>query len=96
MAIAEQVSEPGKGLVEREVRRVVTKGTVVEPGMLDERRNNYLVAVVACGSAGTLAGLAYCDITTGEFAATQLAGAARRRDGAAAGRGSRAACSPAS
>ena len=45
MAIAEQISEPGKGLVEREVRRVVTKGTVVEPGMLDERRNNYLVAV---------------------------------------------------
>lgn len=45
VAIAEQVSEPGKGLVEREVRRVVTRGTVVDPGMLDDRRNNYLMAV---------------------------------------------------
>ncbi len=71
MAIAEQVSEPGKGLVEREVRRVVTKGTVVDPGMLDERRNNYLMAVVL-GRRGTNAGIAFCDITTGEFAATQI------------------------
>ena len=45
VAIAEQVSEPGRGLVEREVRRVVTQGTIVEPGMLDEKRNNYLAAV---------------------------------------------------
>jgi DNA mismatch repair protein MutS len=74
VAIAEQVSEPGKGLVEREVRRVVTKGTVVEPGMLDERRNNYLLAIVA-GQRGHTLGLAYCDISTGEFAATQLTGA---------------------
>jgi DNA mismatch repair protein MutS len=73
VAIAEQISEPGKGLVEREVRRVVTKGTVIEPGMLDERRNNYLVAV-AMAPRGSAAGLAYCDITTGEFAATQIAG----------------------
>ena len=74
VAIAEQVSEPGNGLVERAVRRVVTKGTVVEPGMLDERRNNYLLAIVA-GQRGHTLGLAYCDISTGEFAATQLAGA---------------------
>ena len=46
VAIAEQISEPGHGLVEREVRRVVTRGTIVEPGMLDEKRNNYLMAVV--------------------------------------------------
>jgi len=71
VAIAEQISEPGKGLVEREVRRVVTKGTVVDPGMLDERRNNYLMAVVL-GRRGATAGIAYCDITTGEFAATQI------------------------
>ncbi len=73
VAIAEQISEPGNGLVEREVRRVVTKGTVVEPGMLDERRNNYLVAVVFA-TRGAAAGLAYCDITTGEFGATQISG----------------------
>lgn len=74
VAIAEQISEPGKGLVEREVRRVITKGTVLEPGMLDERRNNYLVAV-AFGPRAAAAGLALCDITTGEFAATQITGA---------------------
>ena len=74
VAIAEQISEPGKGLVEREVRRVITKGTVLDPGMLDERRNNYLVAV-AFGPRGAAAGLSYCDITTGEFAATQITGA---------------------
>ena len=73
VAIAEQITEPGKGLVEREVRRVVTKGTVVEPGMLDERRNNYLVAVVMA-PRGAAAGLAYCDISTGEFGATQITG----------------------
>ena len=74
VAIAEQVSEPGKGLVEREVRRVVTKGTIVDPGMLDERRNNYLMAVVL-GRRATTAGIAYCDLSTGEFAATQLSAA---------------------
>lgn len=69
VAIAEQMSEPGKGLVEREVIRVVSKGTVVEPKMLDAKRNNYLAAVVLHGK---VAGIAYCDITTGEFAATQI------------------------
>ena len=71
VAIAEQVSEPGKGLVERAVTRVVTRGTVVEPGLLDDKRNNYLMAVTV-NSRGTAAGIAYCDITTGEFAATQI------------------------
>ena len=77
VAIAEQITEPGKGLVEREVRRVVTKGTIMEPKMLDERRNNYLMAVTV-GGRGPAAGVAYCDITTGEFAATQIAGASRQ------------------
>ncbi|MEZ4861970.1 MAG: DNA mismatch repair protein MutS [Caldilineaceae bacterium] len=71
VAVAEQVSEPGNGLVEREVLRVVTKGTIVEPGLLDEKRNNYLMAVSLDGR-GETAGLAYCDITTGEFAVTQI------------------------
>ncbi len=71
VAIAEQVSEPGRGLVEREVHRVVTQGTVVEPGMLDEKRNNYLAAV-SINSKGDKAGLAYCDISTGEFAVTSI------------------------
>lgn len=71
VAIAEQVTEPGKGLVEREVRRVITRGTVTDPGMLNARRNNYLVAV-CLNARGHSAGLAFCDISTGEFAATAL------------------------
>ncbi len=75
VAIAEQTgSEPPRGekLVPRFVRRVVTPGTVVEPELLSDRRNNYLAALVV---AGERAGLAYADITTGEFAATEIAGA---------------------
>jgi DNA mismatch repair protein MutS len=70
VAVADQMTEPGRGLIEREVTRVVTKGTIVELGMLEAKRNNYLLAV-AFDSRGD-AGLAYCDITTGEFAATQF------------------------
>ena len=84
VAIAEQMSEPGKGLVDREIRRVVTKGTIIEPGMLDDKRNNYLMAV-SFGSRSHVAGVAYCDITTGELAATQIgtgsAGDVERRVG---------------
>ena len=70
VAIAEQVGEvTGKGLVARDVTRVVTPGTVVEPALLDEKRPNYLAAVVV---EGEQAGLAYADITTGEFATTQV------------------------
>ncbi len=70
VAIAEQTTEPeGKGIVERDVVRVVTPGTVIEPGLLDAAANNYL-AVVA--TAGATAGIACVDITTGEFFVTQL------------------------
>ena len=80
VAIAEQrgnTPPPGEKLVERAVRRVVTAGTIVEPGLLEEGRNNYLAAIAwdAAPSGQPLrAGLAYTDITTGEFAATQLEG----------------------
>ncbi|MEA3342024.1 MAG: DNA mismatch repair protein MutS, partial [Chloroflexota bacterium] len=71
VAMAEQVGEStGRGLVHREVRRVVTPGTVVDPALLDEKRANYLAAVVVDEER---AGLAYTDITTGEFAAAHLA-----------------------
>jgi DNA mismatch repair protein MutS len=75
VAICEQVgqTQTGRGLFAREVVRVVTPGTVVEPGMLSDARNNYLAAVVV---ADGQAGLAYADITTGEFATTQIATAA--------------------
>lgn len=71
VAVCEQVGDvtKGRGLVERDVARVVTPGTVVEPGMLDARVNNYIVAVVA---EGNRAGIAHADITTGEFATTEI------------------------
>jgi len=71
VAICEQVTKPGetKGLVEREVVRLVTPGTVVEPSLLDSKTNNYLVSLVLGEEE---AGIAYVDITTSEFAATQL------------------------
>ncbi|MDX2230762.1 MAG: DNA mismatch repair protein MutS [Leptolyngbyaceae cyanobacterium bins.349] len=55
-------------LVQREVTRVITPGTVLEEGMLNARRNNFLAAVVV---AGTHWGLAYADVSTGEFLTTQ-------------------------
>ena len=70
VALCEQVgTEPVNGLMPREVVRLFTAGTVIEPGMLDAARNNYLASVIC---EDERAGLAYADITTGEFAATVL------------------------
>jgi DNA mismatch repair protein MutS len=67
VAIVEQTSDEAiNGLMTREVVRVVTPGTVVEPGLLEEKRNNYFAALVADKDR---AGIAYADITTGMFAA---------------------------
>ncbi len=75
VAICEQVSTQAvQGLFRREVVRVVTPGTVVEPGLLDADRNNYLAALVV-SSSGDRFGLAHVDITTGEFGVTQSQGA---------------------
>jgi len=74
VAICDQVGGvPEKGLVHREVVRVVTPGTVLEPSLLEEKKNNYLAALII-GEDGERAGVAYADITTGEFATTQIAG----------------------
>ena len=66
VAICEQMEDPAlaKGLVRRDVVRVITAGTVTDPTMLDDKRNNYLMSVVTDGSA---AGLAWADVSTGEF-----------------------------
>jgi len=69
VAICEQLTPPGKGLVERDVIRVVTPGTVVEPNLLESKSNNYLASLVVEGEE---AGIAYVDISTSEFATTQL------------------------
>ncbi|MBV9209073.1 MAG: DNA mismatch repair protein MutS, partial [Acidobacteria bacterium] len=79
VAICEQLSatpvkgEAGRGLIERDVVRIVTPGTVLEPGLLQSKANNYLAA---CVSDGKRAGVAYADVTTGEFAATEVENAA--------------------
>jgi DNA mismatch repair protein MutS len=70
VAICDQVEDPAlaKGLVRREVTRVITPGTVLDEGMLPARQNNFLAAVVFSGNHW---GLAYADISTGEFLTTQ-------------------------
>jgi DNA mismatch repair protein MutS len=72
VAICEQVGDSAvQGLFPREVVRVVTPGTVIDPGLLPGDGNNYLAAVV---SGDRTLGFAYTDVTTGEFSATQLSG----------------------
>jgi len=72
VAICEQITQPGetKGLIQRDVVRVVTPGTVVEPDLLDSKTNNYLASLVL---GGDVVGIAYVDITTSEFTTTQVA-----------------------
>ena len=73
VAICEQMGDqPNKGLFPRQVVRVVTPGTVDEPALLQGDTNNYLAAVVIHEES---CGIAYADITTGEFAAAELSGA---------------------
>jgi DNA mismatch repair protein MutS len=69
VAICDQVTLPGKGLVEREVTRIITPGTVIEPGLLEGRANNFLASFV---HSERHSGLAFADVSTGEFSATQL------------------------
>ena len=75
VAICEQVEDPrfAKGLVKREVTRIVTPGTNVSPETLDEHKNNYIMAVFYDAGGGTC-GLAVSDISTGDFYATQVSG----------------------
>src|SRR5512141_2881579 len=70
VAICEQMGDqPTKGIFPRKVVRVVTPGTVIDPGLLQSDSNNYLTAVVLEDGR---AGIAYADITTGEFAVTEM------------------------
>ena len=71
VAICEQLEDPklAKGIVKRDVIRVVTPGTVIESNMLDEKKNNYIMSVY---KNGLYFGMAVCDISTGDFFATQI------------------------
>src|ERR1700728_3644748 len=72
VAICDQVEEagPGKKLVRREVTRIVTPGTATDAHLLRSHENNYLAAVAR---GGARAGVAYVDVSTGEFRATEIA-----------------------
>lgn len=71
VAICEQMEDPAlaKGLVERDVIRVITAGTVTDPAMLEDKANNFLLSVYFSGND---AGIAYADVSTGEFYVTEL------------------------
>ncbi len=74
VAICEQVGQVGvgRGLVERQVTRVLTPGTVLESSLLPARENNYLVSILRAGPGDGLWGLACVDASCGEFFVTQL------------------------
>ncbi len=71
VAICEQVEDPKKatGLVKREIIRIITPGTIIEPSMLEEGSNNFLASIFE--EEGRL-GLSFLDVSTGEFLATEL------------------------
>ena len=73
VAICEQTEDPAtaKGLVDRDIVRIVTPGTVTESSMLDESRNNYMAALFGLEEAY---GLCFCDLSTGAFYATSAQG----------------------
>lgn len=71
VAICDQVEDPktAKGLVKREITRVVTPGTIIEPSMLEESSNNFLAALIVEDGR---AGIAFVDVSTGEFLTTEV------------------------
>ena len=71
VAICEQLEDPktAKGIVKRDVIRVVTPGTVIESNLLDEKKNNFIMSIV---KKGLFFGIAVCDVSTGDFLATQI------------------------
>ncbi|MBE6039014.1 MAG: DNA mismatch repair protein MutS, partial [Anaerofustis stercorihominis] len=71
VAICEQMTPPGKGIVEREIVRVVTSGTVTDPSALKEDKNNYIMSIYYNKLEY---GIAYADISTGEMCARVISG----------------------
>ena len=71
VAICEQLEDPkqAKGIVKRDVIRVVTPGTVMETNLLEEKKNNYIMSIY---KNGIYYGLAVCDLTTADFKTTQI------------------------
>lgn len=72
LAICEQLSDPkeSKGIVKRDVVRVITPGTIMEESLLDEHKNNFIMSIYASKNGNAIS---WCDISTGEFNVTELA-----------------------
>ena len=72
VAICEQMEDPAlaKGLVQRDIIRIITPGTLMDSSVIGERNNNFLCSVYITGKR---AGISYCDVSTGEFYAMQTA-----------------------
>lgn len=73
VAICEQVEDPkdAKGLVKRDVIKIITPGTITDETMLEEKKNNYLACII---NLKNIYAFAYCDVSTGEFYITQASG----------------------
>ena len=71
VAICEQLEDPklAKGMVKRDVIRVVTPGTVIEANLLEDKKNNYIMSIY---KNGIYYGLTVCDVTTGDFRTTEI------------------------
>ena len=71
VAICEQLEDPkfAKGMVKRDVIRVVTPGTVTEANLLDDKKNNYIMSIY---KNGIYFGVTVCDVTTGDFRTTEI------------------------
>ena len=71
VAICEQLEDPklAKGIVKRDVIRVVTPGTVTESNLLEEKRNNFIMSIF---KKGIFFGIAVCDISTGDFYSAEI------------------------
>lgn len=74
VAICEQVEDPAlaKGLVDRQIVKILTSGTITEPYLLQANKNNFLAAIICDKKNKNLLGFAYVDITTGDFKITEL------------------------
>ena len=71
VAICEQLEDPknAKGIVKRDVIKIMTPGTITDGNLLDETQNNFIMSIY---KEGLYFGLAICDISTGEFLSTQI------------------------
>ncbi len=78
VAICEQIEDPSeaKGIVKRDVIRVITPGTLIDTNLLDDKRNNYLASLYISAKG---CGLTYADISTGEFLCTQITGEEKKQ-----------------